>query len=64
MFQKSGIRVCLGKFTKRTNVHTKTLSTPGPIYDHIDLDVHLDPQDGLKRLQNRKIRIPLEKLGY
>ena len=37
---------------------------PDLIHDHVDLDVHLDPQDGLERLQNNKIRIPHEKLGY
>ena len=37
---------------------------PDLIHDHINLDVHLDPQDGLKRLQNNKIRISIEKLGY
>ena len=34
------------------------------IHDHVYLDVHLDPQDGLVRLQNHKIRIPIEKLSY
>ena len=33
---------------------------PDLIHDHVDLDVHLDPQDGLDCLQNHKIRIPLE----
>ena len=37
---------------------------PDLIHDRVDLDVHLDPQDGIERLQNHKIRIPLEKLGY
>ena len=33
---------------------------PDLIHDHVDLD----PQDGLKRLRNHKIRTPHEKLGY
>ena len=36
---------------------------PDLIHDHVDLDVHLDPQDGLERLRNHKIQIPHEKLG-
>ena len=35
------------------------LSTPRP-----NLDVHKEPQDGLERPRNHKIRIPNEKLGY
>ena len=27
---------------------------PDLIHDHVDLDVHLDPQDGLERLRNHK----------
>ena len=42
----------------------KNYQLPNLIYDHVDLDAHLDPQDGLERLQNHKIWIPLEKLGY
>ena len=34
---------------------------PDLVLDHVDLDVHLDPQDGLERLQNPKIWIPHEK---
>ena len=37
---------------------------PDLINDHVDLDVHLDPQDGLEHLRNHKIRIPLKTLGY
>ena len=37
---------------------------PDLVHDHVDLDVHLDPQDGLERLWNHKILIPHEKLGY
>ena len=37
----------------------KNHQLPDLIYDLVDLDVHLDPQDGLERLQNHKI---LEKL--
>ena len=29
-------------------------------HDHVDPIVHLDPQDGLERLQNYNIRIPIE----
>ena len=36
-----------------------TLKTPGPNY-HVDLDVHLDPRDGLGRTQILKIRILLK----
>ena len=32
---------------------------PDLIHDHVDLDVNLEPQDGLVRLQNHEIRIPL-----
>ena len=42
----------------------KNYQLPDLIHDHVDLDVHLDPQDGLERLRNHKIRIPHEKLGY
>ena len=38
----------------------KNYQFPDLIHDHVDLDVHLDPQDGLDCLQNHKIRIPLE----
>ena len=34
------------------------------IHDYVDFDNHLHPQDGLERLQNHKIRIPIEKLSY
>ena len=44
-------------------VYTKT-QLPDLIHDDVDLDVHLDPQDGLERLRKPKIRIPHEKLGY
>ena len=37
---------------------------PDLIHGHIDLDVHLNPQDGLQRLQNHEIRISPEKLCY
>ena len=37
---------------------------PDLVHDHVDLDVHLDPQDGLKHPRNHKIRKPHEKLGY
>ena len=36
---------------------------PDLIQDHFDLNVHLDPQDGLERLRNHKIWIPHEKFG-
>ena len=42
----------------------KNYQLPGLIHDHVDLDVHLDPQDGLKRLRNHIIRIPIEILSY
>ena len=42
----------------------KNYQLPDLIRDHVDLDVHLDPQDGLERLRNHKIWIPHEKLGY
>ena len=34
------------------------------IHDHVDLDDHLDPQDGLESPKNHKIWIPLEKLLF
>ena len=37
---------------------------PDLIHENVDLDVHLDPQDGLESLRNHKIRISIEKLGY
>ena len=42
----------------------KNYQLPDLIRDHVDLDIHLDPQDGLERLRNHKIGIPPEKLGY
>ena len=37
---------------------------PDLVHGHVDLDVHLEPQDGLERLRNLKIWIPHKKLGY
>ena len=37
---------------------------PDIIHDNVGFDVYLDPQDGLERLRNHKLRISLEKLGY
>ena len=34
---------------------------PDLIHDHVDVDVHLDPLDGLESLRNPKIWIPHEK---
>ena len=42
----------------------KNYQLPNLIYDHVDLDAHLDPQDGLERLRNHEIRIPLKKMAY
>ena len=42
----------------------KNAQLPDLIYDHVNLDVHLDPQDGLEHIQNHKIWITLEELGY
>ena len=42
----------------------KYYQLPGLFHEHVDLDVHLDPQDGLENLRNHKIRILLEKLDF
>ena len=42
----------------------KNLQLQDLIHDHVDLYVNQEPQDGLERLRNHKIRIPNEKLGY
>ena len=33
---------------------------PDLIHDHVDLDVHLDPQDGLKHPETTKFGFPLK----
>ena len=42
----------------------KNYQLPDLIHDHVDLDVHLDPQDGLKFLRIHKIQIPHKNLDY
>ena len=42
----------------------KNVQLPDLINDHVDLYAHIDPQDGLERLRNYEIRIPIEKLSY
>ena len=37
---------------------------PDLINDHVDLDVHLDLQDGLERLRNPKLGFPLKNWAF
>ena len=51
-FQNSKIWVCLEKFTNTHIPYGDNKKLPDLIHDHVDQDVHLDPQDGLESPQN------------
>ena len=40
----------------------KIINFPFLTHDHVDLNIHLDPEDGLERTLIQKYRILLEKL--